>query len=169
MGRSEGETIDQALAGELFALAYRVGFRMLGSKADAEDVAQETVARACARWPKVREYPHAWVARVSANMAIDTIRRRRRERRSTVEPAARDAARVAADAFVGERLELAAALGRLPRRQREVVVLRYVADLGEAEVAQQLGCSVGTVKQHASRGLRSLRARLDVTGWSEST
>jgi RNA polymerase sigma factor (sigma-70 family) len=165
VGRSEGETIDQALAGELFALAYRVGFRMLGSRADAEDVAQETVARACARWPKVREYPHAWVARVSANMAIDVIRRRRRERRSAVEPADR----VAADAFVGERVELVAALGRLPRRQREVVVLRYVADLGEAEVAQQLGCSVGTVKQHASRGLRSLRARLDVTGWSETT
>ena len=157
--------IDQALAGELFALAYRVGYRMLGSKADAEDVAQETVARACARWTKVREYPQAWVARVSANMAIDVIRRRRRERRPTVAPEDRSAA----DAFVGERLELAAALGRLPRRQREVVVLRYVADLGEAEVAQQLGCSVGTVKQHGSRGLRSLRARLDITGWSETT
>jgi RNA polymerase sigma factor (sigma-70 family) len=157
--------IDQALAGELFALAYRVGYRMLGSKADAEDVAQETVARACARWTKVREYPQAWVARVSANMAIDVIRRRRRERRPTVAPEDRSAA----DAFVGERLELAAALGRLPRRQREVVVLRYVADLGEAEVAQQLGCSVGTVKQHGSRGLRNLRARLDITGWSETT
>lgn len=165
MGRSEGENIDQALAGELFALAYRVGYRMLGSRADAEDVAQEAVARACARWTKVREYPHAWVARVSANMAIDVMRRRRREQRTTVEPNDR----AAADAFVGERVELVAALERLPRRQREVVVLRYVADLGEAEVAQQLGCSVGTVKQHASRGLRSLRAGLDLTGWSETT
>jgi len=165
VGRSEGETIDQALAGELFTLAYRVGFRMLGSRPDAEDVAQETVARACARWTKVRDYPQAWVARVSANMAIDVIRRRRRERRSTVQP--RD--RTAADAFVGERVELVAALERLPRRQREVVVLRYVADLAEADVARQLGCSVGTVKQHASRGLRSLRAGLDITGWSETT
>ncbi len=165
MGRSEGETIDQALAGELFALAYRVGFRMLGSRADAEDVAQETVARALVRWTKVREYPHAWVARVSANMAIDVIRRRRRERRSTGERHDR----VAADAFVGERIELVAALERLPRRQRDVVVLRYVADIGEAEVAQQLGCSVGTVKQHASRGLSSLRAGLDIRGWSETT
>jgi RNA polymerase sigma factor (sigma-70 family) len=164
VGLGEGETIAPLLAAELFALAYRVGYRMLGSRADAEDVAQETVARACARWPKVREFPQAWVARVSANMAIDVIRRRRRERRPLGPSQHAAAAGAATDAFVGERLELVAALERLPRRQRDVVVLRYVADLGEVAVAEQLGCSVGAVKQHASRGLRTLRARLDAAG-----
>jgi RNA polymerase sigma factor (sigma-70 family) len=161
VGADAGETIDQALAAELFALAYRIGYRMLGSRADAEDVAQETVARACARWAKVRDYPHAWVARVSGNMAIDVIRRRRRERRRVVAPS--DVER--GDDLIGERLDLVAALERLPRRQRDVVVLRYLADLGEAEVAEQLGCSVGSVKQHATRGLARLRTRLDATGW----
>ena len=51
-------------------------------------------------------------------------------------------------------------LRRLSRRQREVVAMRYLADLPEAEVAAALGCSVGTVKQHASRGLAALRAAL---------
>jgi RNA polymerase sigma-70 factor (sigma-E family) len=168
VGRSEGETIDQGLAGELFALAYRVGYRMLGSRADAEDVAQETVARACARWTRVRDHPHAWAARVSANMAIDVIRRRRREHGGVSASRSQPSASAAADAFVAERAELVAALERLPRRQRDVVVLRYLADLGEAEVAQQLGCSVGSVKQHASRGLRSLRASLGAAGSLEA-
>ena len=47
-------------------------------------------------------------------------------------------------------------------KQREVVVLRYVVDLPEAEVAETLGCSVGTVKTHASRGLAALRRSLEV-------
>ena len=154
-----------AVAAELFALAYRVGYRILGARADAEDVAQETVARACARWNRVQKYPQAWVARVSANMAIDVIRRRRRERRPVAPP--RDPS--GTDAFVGERLELVAALERLPRRQREVVVLRYLADLGESDVAAQLGCCVGTVKQHASRGLARLRTDLAAIGGLEES
>jgi RNA polymerase sigma factor (sigma-70 family) len=49
------------------------------------------------------------------------------------------------------------ALQALPRRQRAVLVLRYFADLPEADVAVLLGCSAGTVKTHAHRGLRALR------------
>jgi DNA-directed RNA polymerase specialized sigma24 family protein len=52
------------------------------------------------------------------------------------------------------------ALAALPRRQRAVLVLRYCEDLPEAEVASLLGCSAGTVKTHAHRGLRALRALL---------
>ena len=55
------------------------------------------------------------------------------------------------------RGDLHHALGRLSRRQREVLVLRFLADLPEADVAQALGCSVGSVKQHAARGLAALR------------
>ena len=53
-----------------------------------------------------------------------------------------------------------AALAGLPRQQRAVLVLRYFADLPEVEIAQALGCSVGSVKTHASRGARTMRARL---------
>ena len=62
-------------------------------------------------------------------------------------------------AVVAQRRELVALLQALPKRQREVVALRYLADLPEAEVAAALGCSVGTVKQHASRGLAALPRR----------
>lgn len=58
------------------------------------------------------------------------------------------------------REELLAALGELPARQRAVVVLRYWDDLSETEVAHALGCSAGTVKSQAARGLAKLRARL---------
>ena len=53
-----------------------------------------------------------------------------------------------------------AALGTLPRRQREVLVLRYYLDLSEAEIADTLGISRGAVKSHASRGSAALRTRL---------
>lgn len=59
-----------------------------------------------------------------------------------------------------DHVELVAALRSLPRRQREVVALRYLADLPEAEVAALLGCAPGTVKQHAHRGLAALRRSL---------
>jgi RNA polymerase sigma factor (sigma-70 family) len=62
-----------------------------------------------------------------------------------------------------ERFELVDALRRLPKRQREVVVLRYVADLPEAEVARVLSCSTGTVKRHAHRGIAALRKTLSPT------
>jgi RNA polymerase sigma factor (sigma-70 family) len=64
------------------------------------------------------------------------------------------------DPHLGERGDLVVALRRLPRRQREAVVLRYLADLSEAQVAIEMGCSVGAVKSHGSRGLTSLRRHL---------
>jgi RNA polymerase sigma factor (sigma-70 family) len=64
-----------------------------------------------------------------------------------------------ADAAV-TRLALAQALRRLPRRQRDVVVLRYLADLSEADVAESLGVSAGSVKQHAHRAVNALRRAL---------
>jgi RNA polymerase sigma factor (sigma-70 family) len=58
------------------------------------------------------------------------------------------------------RIALAAALVRLPRRQRETIVLRYLCDLPEAEVAVALGVSAGTVKTHIHRALAALRANI---------
>ncbi len=139
---------------ELAELSYRLAYRMLGSREDARDIAQETMARAYARWPKVRDAARGWVARVSTNLALDLIRKRRRR------PTADDQPGVDHATGVADRAELVAALVSLPRRQRDVVALRYLADLPEAEVARALGCSVGTVKQHAHRGLAALRVSL---------
>jgi RNA polymerase sigma-70 factor (sigma-E family) len=142
-----------ALAG----LSYRVAYRMVGSREDARDIAQEAMARAYARWPKVRDRAGGWVGRVTTNLALDLLRRRSRTAPAPVELTTDTAAAAAL------RTDLVAALRRLPRRQRDVVVLRYLADLPEADVAAALGCSTGTVKQHAHRGLAALRASLDLT------
>ena len=67
------------------------------------------------------------------------------------------------------RLELARLLDGLPRRQREVLVLRYLADRSEADTARALGTSVGTVKRHAHRGLASLRTSLEAADAGTTT
>jgi RNA polymerase sigma-70 factor (sigma-E family) len=139
----------------LYDAAYRVAYRVLGDRLEAEDVAQETLARAFIGWRSMSEYPDAWVATVAANLAVDRWRRRRKVPPPEVVP-------TTVDAYAGERVDLVRALRALPRRQREVVVLRYLADHSEESVAAALGCSVGTVKTHASRGLAALRSTFDV-------
>ncbi len=141
----------------LATLSYRVAYRMVGSREDARDIAQEAMARAYARWPKVRDKAGGWVGQVTTNLALDLLRRRSRPVPAPSEPVSDPAGRTA------ERADLVVALRRLPRRQRDVVVLRYLADLPEAEVASTLGCTAGTVKQHAHRGLAALRASLELT------
>jgi RNA polymerase sigma-70 factor (sigma-E family) len=141
----------------LAAISYRVGYRLVGDRSEAEDLAQEALARAYASWRKIAAYDEAWVGRVTVNLAIG---RWRRHSRLVVgaDPARDGRSAPAPDAL--ERIELMAAVAALPRPQREVVALRYLADLPEAAVARALGCAPGTVKQHAHRGLAALRARL---------
>lgn len=146
----------------------RVAWRIVGDEPAAEDAAAEAFIRALVRWPKVRRHPNrdAWVLRVATNVALDAVRRQRRRG----EAAPLDDAEVeAADAELSGpvlSLDVTDALLALPKRQREVVVLRYVTGLGEAEVADVLSVSINTVKTHGARGLAALRtsARLDLEG-----
>lgn len=154
-GESGGDDFEAAFDA-LFAAARRIATRLVGDGAEADDVAAEALARAYARWPKVRDldYRDAWVMRVTANVALDVLRKAKRPipvpTVSDVDPAEAAVTRIA----------LAQALRRLPRRQRDVVVLRYLADLSEADVAESLGVSAGTVKQHAHRAVDALRRTL---------
>jgi len=139
---------------ELFPRAVRLAYRLLGDRAAAEDVSAEAMARAYARWSKVAglSYRDGWVLKVTTNLAIDRLRRRRPE---IVPPPA--------DGFedgVALRLALNSALLTLAPRQRQAVALRYLGGLSDREVAQALGISLGSVKTHIHRGLNSLRARL---------
>lgn len=138
----------------MFPRAFRLARRILGDPAAAEDVAAEALARAYARWPKVSVLPYrdGWVLRVAANLSIDRLRRHPAEQ--AVSPAL-----LAEDALV-LRLAITAALRTLPRRQREAVALHYLGDLTDAQVAEALGVSVGTVKTHIHRGLEALRSEL---------
>ena len=143
---------------DLFRSAYKVAFRLLGSREDAADCAQEACARVCADWAKLARggSPLPWVVRVSSNLAID---RWRKARRARTQEAALVASTVDPEP---ERVDLYRALDALPRRQREVVVLRYLADMSEADVAEVIGCSLGTVKSNAARGRAALRAVLTI-------
>jgi RNA polymerase sigma-70 factor (sigma-E family) len=144
----------------LYDRAYKVAYRVLGNRSEAEEVAQEALARAYERWPKLaREaLPVGWVVRVSVNLAIDTWRKRsRRGDLPDLEVASEDPSAT-------DRVALVRGLQALSRRQREAVVLRYLADLHENDVAATLGVGVGSVKQHASRGLARLRAELGQEG-----
>lgn len=134
--------------------AYRVAYRLLGDRSEAEDVAQEACARTYSKWASVRDHAEPWCVRVASNLALDVLRARtravrRNERLKPTETAIAPA--------VVERLDLYAALAKLPRRQRETVVLRYLGDLSEAQTADLIGVSVGSVKTHASRGLAALK------------
>jgi RNA polymerase sigma factor (sigma-70 family) len=162
-GMGDDDQRIEDLFGELFAIGYRVGHRILADVTAAEDVAAETLARAVVHWPRL-DHParrQAWVAKVAANLAIDVVRRRDRV---APEP---PTARADHGDTTAVRLALVSALSSLPSRQRQVVVLRYLADLPEAEVASSLGLSLNTVKKHTARGLAALRRSLGPT-WEEA-
>jgi RNA polymerase sigma factor (sigma-70 family) len=124
--------------------------------AAAEEAVAEAFARAWAGWSKVRTLhsPSAWVVRTAVNADISWWRRRRRE----VVTDALPASAVAADE--DDRADLLDAVRRLPPRQREVVVLRYLLDLDTAATADWLGIAAGTVTAHLHHALASLRADL---------
>jgi RNA polymerase sigma-70 factor (sigma-E family) len=157
MTRQAPRSFELAFA-DLYRLAYRVSFRILGDRSEAEDIAQETLARATLRWERLHDRPEGWITRVASNLALDRYRRRRRRPPFPTGPLG-----IVDDRAV-ERSDLVTALRRLPRRQREVVVLRYLADFSEGDVAEALGCSTGSVKTHASRGLSALRRHLGSAG-----
>ncbi len=131
-----------------------------GSRAGAEDAVQEALARAWERSERGERLasPSAWVIVVATNLARSTWRRRRAEARARDrlgDPSAAGAAQ--ADQT---DIDVRRALDRLPRRQREVVVLHYYLGLPVADVAAAAGVSEGTVKTSLHRARRSLAAAL---------
>ena len=147
---------------ELFPKAYRVAYRLLGSREAAEDIAAEALSRAFARWPHVGKLPYrdAWVLRVTTNLALNVLARRRAV---LPEPSA-----VHIDDAAATRVALTEALKALPKRQRHIIVLRHLAGLPEAEIAAVLGVSEGTVKTHTKRAMATLRRKLRDEAWESS-
>jgi RNA polymerase sigma-70 factor (sigma-E family) len=147
-GRDEG--FDRFFR-HVFPKAVAVAQKVTGDRAAAEDAALDALAKAHLRWHRigVETWAEAWVLRVAINEAI---RRLPRPPTSTEVTESGDPADE-----VALRQTLTAALRRLPRRQCEVVVLRYLVGLSEVQVAEALDISHGTVKTHLRRGLSGLR------------
>jgi RNA polymerase sigma factor (sigma-70 family) len=139
---------------ELLRLALASARRILGTGAMTEDVAAEALARMWLRWGRLAQLDHrdAWLVRVTTNLALDNLRRRTPVVAGAVAPDAADS--------VLARDSVARALAGLPRRQREVLVLRHICDLSVLDTANALGISVNTIKRHQQRGLATIRASL---------
>lgn len=127
----------------------------------AEDCVQEALTRVHRRWHRLGEdNPEPYVRKAVVNAAL-SWQRRRRIREVPLESAPAPATCEQPDVLEDERL--IAALRSLPPLMRAAVVLRYLEDRSEAETAQLLGCSVGTVKSAGSRGVAKLRAALMIS------
>lgn len=134
----------------------RYGLLLFGNRRDAEDALQDALEKAWRRWGQLSgSSPEAYIRTCLLNAARDAARRRRVRLGATAKLFSRppDAETVAVDIRDG----LLQALAALPPRQRAVVLLRYWLDMAESDVARELGCSVGTVKSQAARGLTRLR------------
>lgn len=137
----------------------RVAWSLTRDAAEAEDLVAEAFARLWPHWPKIsQDNPGGYLNRSVVNLYLSGRRRKDVRERLLRLPRGIGAPDPAEDVAVKD--ELRVALDRLSKQQRLVLVLRYVADMPVEEVAQLLGCSPGSVKTHASRGVHAMRRML---------
>jgi RNA polymerase sigma-70 factor (sigma-E family) len=170
--RSRNDVRVPARAGvtELFDSDYR---RLLGlarllvdDRETAEDVVQEAFEGLYQRWRRLRDprAATAYLNRSVVNGSRSRLRRRATERAHLLPEAGQAPSAEATGLAYGAERALAEAVLALPRRQREVVVLRYYLNLSEEDIAEWLGVSPGSVKQHAHRAISTLQERME--SWS---
>jgi RNA polymerase sigma-70 factor (sigma-E family) len=132
---------------------------LAGSPAAGEDLLQAALERLMRHWHRVRGEPEIYLRRTIYHLAVDQWRSRRRHPEVLGRSGSDLDVAVQPDGTdrLNLRLALIQGLAQLPPRQRAVLVLRYWEQLSESEAADMLGCSLGTVKSSASRGLARLR------------
>jgi RNA polymerase sigma factor (sigma-70 family) len=130
-----------------YAHVFRAMCLSFADSTFAEEITQEAFYRALRSWSKVSklDHPEAWTMVVALNRGRDLLRRRRRDHEK--EPSlSRGDVQAAMDSGVHDRMEIADLLSKVSERQRSVLVLRYIAQLSVAEIADVLHCADGTVK-----------------------
>lgn len=167
---TRGTDAAEAGVAALFRREYtglvRMATLLLGDEASAEDVVQDAFVAVYRRWGRLEDQDRAggYLRRAVVNGSRSQLRRRGTATRLAVrlhEDEAEGDTTAEESIVADRRAAVIRALGALPRRQREVLVLRYYLDLPEAEIARTLGIGRGSVKTHASRGSRALRAGLE--------
>ena len=144
---------------ELLRLAYV----LTGDQHGAEDLMQSALARAAAHWGRIHSTPEGYVRQIMYREQVSWWRRRAR-RRETVMAQVPELATQDLAAAADTRMALRGALMALPPGKRAVLVLRYLEDLPEAQVADILGCSVGTVRSQTHKAIAQLRSVLPSLG-----
>jgi RNA polymerase sigma-70 factor (sigma-E family) len=150
-GRVQEASFDEFVAARSRAL-LRTAYLLTRDHALAEDLLQTALTKAWFAWGRIDGNAEPYVRRILVNTYASWWRRKWHGEHPTDELPERSV-----DGAAGEPTDLWAAMARLPRRQRAVVVLRYFEDLTEAQTAEVLGCSVGTVKSQTSKALAKLR------------
>ena len=158
--RARDAEFAEFMAGAIGPL-HRSAYLLCGDPHRADELTQHALERTYRAWPRARQGdPLSYARRVLVNLRIDGWRRTRRE--VLTDPhALPERAAAWTDPDHVHRDEVLRALLALPLKQRRVVVLRYLLDLSEAQVAAELGIPRGTVKSTASRALVTLRSTLD--------
>ncbi|WP_354644660.1 SigE family RNA polymerase sigma factor [Kitasatospora camelliae] len=149
----------------------RTAYLLAGDRHTAEDLAQQSLERAYVAWGRVAQAddPYAYVRRILVNEQARRHRRKAPERLVDAVPDRAEPAGPERLDRLDDRASLLAALAQLPPRQRQSVVLRYWEDLSETQAAALMGCSVGTVKSQASKGLAKLRNAAALHGLAATT
>lgn len=158
-------TADEAVSALYAAHWHRLvalAASLLGESASAEEVVADAFVRVHGKWAGLAERDSAvsYLKQSVVNGARDVLRHRAVTERRRPLPDPAPAGPEEQAVLAAEHRLVLAALGGLPDRQREVLVLRYQGDLSEADIAAALGISRGAVKTHAHRGLSALRAAL---------
>jgi RNA polymerase sigma-70 factor, ECF subfamily len=156
--REIAELYEEHVWGVYGFFGYRVG-----SRADAEDLTQLTFERAVRAWDRFnadRGSPRTWLMSIAHNLLIDHYRRDRTAQQEPVEDHLGHRELTAEEPDIGVAPELAVALDELADRERDLIALRFGADLTGPEIAELTGLSLSNVQQILSRSLRKLRAEL---------
>jgi RNA polymerase sigma-70 factor (sigma-E family) len=141
----------------------RLASYLTGDRDSADEVVQDAYVKVLGRWGGLRDLDkgEAYLRQTVVNLSRSRLRHRVVVDRHAPAPMP-DAPSAEAGAITQlERDAVVRALGELPRRQREAIVLRYYADLSEAQTAHAMGISAGAVKSHTSRGMAALRHLLE--------
>jgi RNA polymerase sigma-70 factor (sigma-E family) len=148
-----------AFVADRSTVLLRTAYLLTGDRGYAEDLLQTALLRVFGHWSRARQAPEAYTRQVLVNLSRDRLRRMFRRPWEIALPADPQLLR-GADCGIDraiERRAMVGALAQLPVRQREVLVLRFFADLSVEQTATALGCSKGTVKSSTSRALARLR------------
>ena len=141
---------------------FRLGVLICGDPRRSEDAVADAFVKVLPRWRGgTVEHPGPYLRRALVNGLIGGFRRQAREERHAARRWGDGRADLGVDARVSDHESVRDALLQLPVTQRAVLALRYYADLSEADTADALGISVGTVKSRASRAMVRLRELLD--------
>jgi RNA polymerase sigma-70 factor (sigma-E family) len=135
----------------------RTAYLLCRNWATAEDLVQEAMTKAWPAWGRLNDDPEKYVRKIMVTTYVTWWRRRRWRAEVPSDPLPDGPGPGSPIDQADQRDALWRAVARLPARQRAVIVLRYYEDLSEAEIADALTCSVGTVKSQASKALAKLR------------